>query len=120
MLHFARQLYLSPNIRHPEILKWRLRHNAGNLGVYVIVPGDNKKESIPGANQLEILHCANLHQGYYKAMDLTIVGLAEGYWQAIELVAKITGECVDKTGGTDLKAYLFPECQSGQHGGDRP
>ncbi|MCH4034311.1 MAG: hypothetical protein LKE85_10025 [Lachnospiraceae bacterium] len=110
---YYKNLYTSPNLRHLRGLKWRLSHNAGNLALWVITPCGGK-QSEPGANQLEFFHCMMLHQPWYKKRDLFVVGLAEGRAEAIELIARITRDCIAATGGTDLKAFLFPEEQGGR------
>ena len=109
MMRFYRNLYLSPNIRHPGVLKWRLRHNAGNLAVYVLMLSGDDPASRPGENQLEFCHCVFLHQPYMRRRNPMIIGIAEGRLQAFEMVRKIVQECHDATGGFDLKRYLFPE-----------
>lgn len=108
-MRFYRNLYLSPNIRHPEVLKWRLRHHAGNLAVYVITLSGDDPVSGPGENQLEFCHCVFLHQPYMRKQDPMIIGIAEGRLQAFELVTRIVQDCLDATGSCDLKAFLFPK-----------
>ena len=111
---FYKNLYISPNIHHPEVIKWRLKHNAGNLALWVLTYSGASKKSEPGGNQLEFFHCMFLHQPYYRKRKVLVIGIAEGRAEAIDLVAKITRECLEKTHGTDLKAYLFPEAQEGR------
>ena len=97
---YYKNLYTSPNIRHLKAVKWRLAHHAGNLALWVI--------TVSGG------HCMFLHQPWYKKRDLLVIGLAEGRAEAIDLIQKITEDCIAATGGTDLKAFLFPEAQEGQ------
>lgn len=110
---YYKNLYTSPNIRHLKAVKWRLAHHAGNLALWVITVSGGKKTE-PGGNQLEFFHCMFLHQPWYKKRDLLVIGLAEGRAEAIGLIQKITEDCIAATGGTDLKAFLFPEAQEGQ------
>lgn len=56
--------------------------------------------------QLLLFHCINLQQPYEKKHCPMIIGIAEGRTEALELVRRITQECVEKTGGADLVPFL--------------
>lgn len=133
-MQFYRDLYVSPEIKHPEHIKWRLRHNAGSLSLYVITLCDESlsgKEAFPHGvsdfegqekcesqelispagsgslqGQLLMFHCANLQQPYEKKHCPMIIGIAQGRVAALELVRRIVQECVEKTGGADLVLFL--------------
>ncbi len=125
-MQFYRDLYVSPKIRHPERVKWRLRHNAGSLALYVITLCDEtlseRRAPSHGVSasgeppvepsgrgrmgQLLLFHCINLQQPYEKKHCPMIIGIAEGRAEALELVRRITQECVEKTGGADLVPFL--------------
>lgn len=133
-MQFYRDLYVSPEIKHPEHIKWRLRHNAGSLSLYVITLCDESlsgKEAFPHGvsdfegqekcesqelifqagsgslqGQLLMFHCANLQQPYEKKHCPMIIGIAQGRMAALELVRRIVQECVEKTGGADLVPFL--------------
>ena len=105
-MYFYKNLYVGPSIHDPEKVKRKLLSGAGQFTVYVIalspsVPG-------PGANQLEILHCVNLKQPYYKQYPPFIIGIASGRIEAFEMVADLVQEAYDHTGSGDVRAYLFP------------
>ena len=105
-MYFYRHLYVGSSIRDPEKIKERLRTEAGCPTIYVIAlcqgPGG------PGANQLELYHCANLQQPYYRKNPPFIIGIASGRIEAIEVVQQIVQEAYDHTGSGDVRAYLFP------------
>lgn len=125
-MQFYRDLYVSPKIRHPEQVKWRLRHHAGSLALYVITLCDEtlsekrapshrvsssvecsgKQAEHARMGQLLLFHCINLQQPYEKKHCPMIIGIAEGRTEALELVRRITQECVEKTGGADLVPFL--------------
>ena len=125
-MQFYRDLYVSPKIRHPEQVKWRLRHHAGSLTLYVITLCDetlSKRRTFSHGvsssaelseeqpeqarmGQLLLFHCINLRQPYEKKHCPMIIGIAEGRTEALELVRRITQECVEKTGGADLVPFL--------------
>ena len=98
-MKFYKNLYIGEGIKHPNIVKWKLRHNAGQFQVYVIALA-------AGRDQLEIYHCAYLKQRYYRHHPPVIVGIAASYDEAVELVVRITKESLLATGGCDLKAYM--------------
>ena len=133
-MQFYRDLYVSPEIKHPEHIKWRLRHNAGSLSLYVITLCDESlsgkeafshgvsdfedqaecesqkliSRTVNGSMQGQLLmfHCANLQQRYEKKHCPMIIGIAQGRMAALELVRRIVQECVEKTGGADLVPFL--------------
>ena len=105
-MYFYKNLYAGPSIRDPEEVKRKLMRGEGQFTIYVIalspsIPG-------PGSNQLEILHCVNLQQPYYKKYPPFIVGIAAGRTEAVELVQRLVQEAYDHTGSGDVRAYLFP------------
>ncbi|MEE8815900.1 MAG: hypothetical protein SOH60_05430 [Lachnospiraceae bacterium] len=108
-MKFHKDLYVSPNIRHLAAIKWRLKHEAGNLALYVIVPADNDPHSRAGENQLEMMHCWNLQQPWARKIDWLIVGIAEGRAEGFELIRRMTQDCYEARGDEDLKAFLFPK-----------
>ena len=105
-MYFFKNLYTGPSIRDPEEVKRKLMRGEGQFTIYVIalspsVPG-------PGSNQLEILHCVNLQQPYYKKYPPDIIGISAGRSEAVELVQRLVQEAYDHTGSGDVRAYLFP------------
>ena len=105
-MYFYKDLYVGSSIRDPEKVKKNLRIGKGQFTIYVIALSPSKREI--GANQLEILHCVNLQQPYYKEYPPYIIGIASGRIEAIELVRSMVQEAYDHTGSGDVRAYLFP------------
>ena len=102
-MYFYKNLYAGPSIRDPEEVKRKLMRGEGQFTIYVIalspsIPG-------PGSNQLEILHCVNLQQPYYKTYPPYIIGIAAGRTEAVELVQRLVQEAYDHTGSGDVRAY---------------
>lgn len=97
-MKFYRHLYIGDTVRNPIKTKWRLKHHAGTM-VYVITLAQ-------GDDQLEIYHSAYLKQKYFRYHPPVIVGIASNHDEAVEIVIKITQECLDATGECDLKKYL--------------
>lgn len=77
-----------------------IRHEKLQPGIYVITPAVN------GKNICDIYPSCMLLTPYYKSQDLVIVGIASGYFEALELVRDIVDEMFKTTGGFDLKDFL--------------
>ena len=105
-MYFYKDLYVGSSIRDPEKVKKNLRIGKGQFTIYVIALSPSRPGI--GANQLEILHCVNLQQPYYKQYPPYIVGIASGRIEAIELVRSMVQEAYDHTGSGDVRAYLCP------------
>ncbi|MCR4902917.1 MAG: hypothetical protein K6A23_08660 [Butyrivibrio sp.] len=97
---FFRNLYIGDSVRNVNKVKWKLKHGAGQLSVYVIT------NTTTGNDQLEILHCANLKQPYYKEHPAFVYGIANGYSEAMELVMKIASEASEAGMPGELIQYL--------------
>lgn len=99
-MHFAKQLYLTEGLRHVSRIKWKLRHRAGLIDLFVI-------SLAGGTNQLDIYPCTVFKQKRFPTDGLYVVGLAKGYDGALELVQRMTEEALDRTGRPDIKAFLL-------------
>lgn len=105
-MYFYKNLYVGPSIKDPDKVKRNLMSGKGQFTIYVIALSPSKPG--PGANQLEIMHCANLKQPYYKQYPPYILGITSGRIEAFELVRDMIQEAYDHTGSGDVRAYLFP------------
>ncbi len=83
---FHNNLYVGDSIKNPVLVKWKLKHGAGQLSIYVIT------EAVCDTDQLDIYHCAFLKQKYYKKHPAHVYGIASSYKEAIDLVIKISDE----------------------------
>lgn len=99
-MKFHKKLYIGESIENVTHVKWKLKHNAGQLGIFVIVLAQ-------GDDQLEIFHCAFLQQRYYKEHPPYIVGIAKGYDEALSLLQKMVADSYQKMGHYKLKEYFF-------------
>lgn len=95
------EYYLSDSlIEKKEEILGKLENGKFQLGKYIIVLAENK------GNQLEIIDAMYLMQRYYQKRELFVVGVADGFEEALNLVEKITREVYDATGGADIQAYI--------------
>lgn len=97
-MKFYKYLYIGDTVTDPAKVKRKLKHHAG-VNVYVVTIAS-------GNDQLEIYHSAYLKQRYYRYHPPVVVGLASGYEEAVQIILKITQECLDATGSCNLKEYL--------------
>lgn len=95
------EFYLSDSLneKKEEILK-KLRNGEFQFGKYVIILAEKE------GNQLEIIDSMYLRQKYYQKKDLFVVGIADGFEEALNLVERVTQEVYDATGGADIQAYI--------------
>ena len=99
-MRFHKELYIGSSIRNIRKVKWKLKHHAGQLGIFVITLS-------AGQDELEIYHCAFLQQKYYKKYPPCIVGIAGGYEEAVDLLRRMISDIYEKTGGYRLKEYFL-------------
>ena len=79
-------LYVGESIVHKtNKIKWKIRHNAGQINIYVITLASGEK------NLLDIIPSHELLQKGYPKKQLYVIGLAKGYDEAVE-VAHISGK----------------------------
>lgn len=108
-MYFYKDLLTGPGIPNRSIprIKWKLRHNIGQFTIYVLMlcPGSFAKDG----NQLEICHCVNFQQKYYRDNPPWIIGVAHSRRDTVEMVRKLTQEAVEETGEADIIRYLFPD-----------
>lgn len=99
-MKFHKKLYVGSSIRNINKVKWKLRHHAGQLGIFVITLS-------AGQDELDIYHCAFLQQRYYKMYPPCIVGIANGYDEAVELLQQMVLDVYNETGDYRLKEYFL-------------
>lgn len=100
-------LYVGTSIVHKtNKIKWKIRHNAGQIDIYVITLASNPK------NLLDIIPSHELLQKGYPKAGLNVVGLAKGYAEAVEVAVSIVEEVYHKTGTFAVRKYLTEKAQN--------
>ena len=95
------KLYVGESIVHKtKKIKWKIMHNAGQIGIYVITLASNRQ------NLLDIIPSYELMQRGYPKREMVIVGLAKGYDEAVVVVASIVDEVYRNTGTFAVRTYL--------------
>ena len=101
-MEFYCNLYVSEcwQEKKAKIIK-KLKKNRIQPQVYVITLAQGEQ------NQLEFFSSILLKQHVFEHADLFIVGIADGYDEALAITEKITGEVYGKTGNLDLRKYFL-------------
>ena len=107
-MKYYRYLFLTERLekKKDKIIK-KLNQNRFQMNIYLIVLTVNEN------NHLEIINSALLLQPAYPREDYFVVGLAESYEDALELVEKMTQEVYHKTKGADIRRYIIEREQEG-------
>ena len=96
-----KDLYVGESIVHKtKKVKWKIMHNAGQIGIYVITLASNTQ------NLLDIIPSHELLQKGYPKKGLYVVGLAKGYDEAVDVAVSIIDEVFHETGAFEVAAYL--------------
>lgn len=107
-MEYYKYLYLSDKIKRKrdKIIR-RIEKNKIQHDIYLLLlPGNDR-------NQLEIIHTGFLLQPDYPKEELFVVGIANSYDAALELVEKITQEVYDNTNGVNIRDYILRKEQEG-------
>lgn len=97
---FYKNLYVGDSIKNAALVRWKLKHGAGQLMIYVISSAMNQED------QLEISHCAFLKQKYYRKHPAFIYAIAGSQSEAMDILIKISEEASASGMEGDLKGYL--------------
>ena len=85
---FYKYLYWGESVRKHTFVKWRLYHGSGQLSIYCIT------RAATDGDQLDIMHCAFLKQPYYRENPVYVYGIAAGYYEALDLVTRMTEDAI--------------------------
>lgn len=95
-------LYLGESIRRKKLdkIKKKLENKPLLSGVFLIALSRN------ASDQLEIYHAGQLAQSYYQKNPPHVAGIAGSREEALALLERIVGECLQARGDCNLKEYL--------------
>jgi len=100
VMKFYKRLYAGRGVKNLRKVKWKLKTNAGLLGIYCVT-------LCPGPDQLEIYSSKVLMQPYYRKHPPYVIGIAASYPEAVDIVVQIAQEAFAANGDCDLKKYLL-------------
>ena len=97
---FYCHLYMNENLKKKEAkIKKKLSANKLQPSIYVIAQSPQ--------NQLDFFSSLLLKQHIYEDTPLFVVGLADGYDSALELIRQITEEVFAATQSVDIRHYIL-------------
>ena len=101
-IKFYCDLYVSECWRDKKakIMK-KLKANRLQPMVYVVTLSQGDQ------NHLEFFSSVLLKQHVFDSASLFVVGITDGYDEALACVEKIAGQAYRDTGGTDIRGYLL-------------
>lgn len=110
-LKYYQNLYVSKVIK-PKLLEIMDKLEKGQLqwNKYLIILAQGEQ------NHLEFFDSILLQQKVFLVEDLLVVGIAEGYKGALELVEEIMQEVYNKTGGTNIRNYIISKQKEFEEG----
>ena len=110
-MRFYHDLFWSVSLREKKhkIID-NLKKNKVQLNKYLVVLTNNE------ANHLEFFDSIVLKQNLPIQDDLFVVGVADGYPRALEIVEKITREVYNQTSGADIRSYLLTKQREFEEG----
>ena len=101
-MEFYKELYISENLKKKkENIIEKLKQKKVQFHCYIISLTENPK------NQLEFYDSLMLMQKNFKKDKIFIVGIANGYDGALEIIEKITEETYRKQGDADIRRFIM-------------
>ncbi len=102
MLSWYDPLYVDKTLKDREKgIRQRLNEGKVDLGHYLITLAGN------GRDHLDVISTSFLSQrALYERLPM-VVGLAATKKEAMKLVVKICRDCLEETGGADIRSYLL-------------
>ena len=100
-IRFYCDLYISDGWEKKQLkLMKKLMQNKLQPSVYVITLAQGRQ------NHLEFFSSVLLKQHVFEHSDLFVVGIANGYDDAVYMIEQITQQVVDATGTADIRGFL--------------
>ncbi len=100
MLRWIENYYVGSSIRKPEEMKKKIDSGFFAPGIYLLTLAGNPD------NLMEFLPAASLKQEALRRLCPTVIGMALGKEEAIELTCRILEEVYDRTGSFRVEDYL--------------
>lgn len=102
MLRILEPLYLSESVKGEsrKIIK-ALRKGRADIGYFALTLAEN------GTDHIDVIASGYLKQKILLEKLPPLIGLSVTRAEAMDLIVRITDDCLRETGGTDLRAYLL-------------
>lgn len=114
-MRYYKDLYVSERLqKKKDKIIGKLENGKVQFQIYLIVLAANRQ------NHLEFFDAVLMQQHWFgKKDDLTIVGLADGYGEAVQIVTEIVNDVLKETGGTDIRGYIEQKIASDSERNER-
>lgn len=101
-IEFFCDMYISEDLKSKEDeLKKKLLRNKLRAGTYVIALAQGEQ------NNLDFFSAILFRQHLFEETPFLVVGLADGYDDALYLVEEITKKVCKETGNADIRNYIL-------------
>ena len=101
-MKYYHNLYASESLQFKKkIIIDDLKKEKLYINLYIIVLTKNER------NHLEFYDSALLRQKVFRKEDLFVVGIANGYSGAVEVVEQIVQDVCENTNSTDIRNYII-------------
>lgn len=102
-MFFYKKLYVSDSlVSRTKKVCWNLKHNRGQLDIYVIALSK-------GDDLFDIFHCGLLKQKSFPRKELHVMGIANGYEEAVDLSVRMVSDFHDQYGIMQFKEEFFKQ-----------
>lgn len=98
-MRFYKELYVGEEVKNLTKKKINLKIGKGFLNFYIITLAKND-------DQLNIFKASQLKQKLFDKKSLKIVGIANNYNEAVQLVVQITEDIYKQTGNANIKQFF--------------
>lgn len=103
-MRWYKHLYIGEHARKKKRrIIHAVRMHKFQSGIYVLT------QSVDGQNLMDIYPAMTLLQEHYRKQDLMVLGIAVGYFEALEVARQIVDDMYQKTGDFSLPEFLGGE-----------
>ncbi len=100
-MRLYKKLYTSPSLQKKKRqIVWKLKLGKTMPFIYVITLSEQN-------DLMNIYHNVVLNQSYYRKNPPYVIGIADSYWAAVDLVQKILLDVSAQTGGYNIKTFCY-------------
>ncbi len=110
MRYYCKLLMSESLTEKRELILKDIDNRRPSLNRYLLVLPDREDEN------LEICHSRVLSQAAYRQKDWFVVGIAEGYQSALNMVSELTQLVYDSTGNVNIRAYILEQQRQFEEG----
>jgi hypothetical protein len=100
MLKWQKAYYIGESVKNPVKIQTKINKGRPVPGIYLVTLSDN-----PG-NLMEIIPAVMLVQKTAYDLCPTVIGMAKGKEEALELVQKMIEDVYGETGGFEIEKYM--------------